>query len=175
VKVAAFVALGVAAGMPVLTVIGVSWLHGTDLERVLARESVTQVAQDVAKREFSGNVTLALLSDRASDNVTGQFGERIRADPGDAYRHVELRVENHGRLDVAVHTYHFTAYDASGLKAPAQVGISEGFEANQVPAGGSAVGTVVFELPAGARLARIVWQGELWNATLDAGAATGGT
>lgn len=163
----------VAAGSaPILTGVGLDWLHVQDVRDVMGGANVTDVAQQIAQREFAPNVRLAFLGSTDSPTVLGEFNETLRPFPGDVYRHVSLEVTDGGRLDVAVHTYHFSAVLDSGQKVGALVGVAEKFEVMQLPSGGSARGTIVFEVPQGATLARIVWQGELANATLDLSAPT---
>src|SRR5439155_15821066 len=100
-------ALTAASVAPVLALVGIDWLHAQDVERVANGENVSDVAQDIARREFSGNVTIDLVDDVATKNVTDEFDDVIRADDGYVYRHLTLGVANHGRLDGDVHTYHF--------------------------------------------------------------------
>ena len=160
-------ALTAASVAPVLALVGIDWLHAQDVERVANGENVSDVAQDIARREFSGNVTMELVDDVASTSATDEFNDTIRADDGYVYRYLTLDVANHGRLDVSVHTYHFAVFDNAGRKAKAQLGIREKFEVTQLRSGARAEGAVVFEVPKDAVLTRLFWQGELYNATLD--------
>jgi hypothetical protein len=161
------VALTAASVAPVLGLVGIDWLHAQDVQRVADGEDVSNVAQDIARREFSGNVTMRLVDDVAAPNATDEFNDTIRADDGFVYRSLTLDVANRGRLDVSVHTYHFAVFDDSGRRWKAQLGIQQKFEVMQLRSGESAEGTVVFEVPKDDALARVFWQGELYNATLD--------
>jgi hypothetical protein len=166
----------VAAGSaPVISGVGLDWLHVQDVRDVLDGQNVTSVAQRIAQREFTPDVRLALVNESSSPTVLGEFGETLHPREGHEYRHVGLAVTNLGRLDVAVHTYHFTAFLEDGEKAPAEVGIAERFEVTQLASGATAVGTVVFQAPPGVAFRSILWQGELSNATLRLGAPAAGS
>lgn len=169
VKLLSFLGLATMSAVPVLAGLGIGWLHNEDVARVAEGEDVRSVAQSIAAREFGGNVTLDVLDQSSTQNVTDEYGDVIRADPGREFRHVDIEVSNHGRLDIGVHTYHFSVYDDAHRRSKAVLGISDVFEVTQVPGGGAANGTVVFDMAKGATLARVFWQGELYNATLELG------
>lgn len=165
-KLATVLTLVVAGSTPVLAGAGVDWLHMDDVKAVLEGGNLTQIAQDIAKREFTPDVRLTLVSQNDSESVEGEFGETIHASEGHVYRHVTLDVMSAGRLDVSVHTFHFSAKDDTRHRHKAELGIKEKFEVTQLTQGNSTRGVVIFQLPRGAQLESVTWQGELSNSTL---------
>jgi hypothetical protein len=167
VKAGAVAAIALVGSAPFLTSAGLDWLHGSDIERVLSGDNVTQVANDIAQREFSFHVNLSVVAASSSPTLQGQLGDTLEPSQGGAFERVTLRVQNDGRLDVAVHTFHFAAKDDAGETLPAVLGSTDQFDVNQLRQGQNATGTVAFDLPRAARLASVTWQGELANATAD--------
>lgn len=154
------------ASTPVLAGAGVDWLTNGDVRRVLSGEDLKSVANEIAQREFTPHVELSVLHAREAREVTGDLGDRIRAQPGFVYRILTIQVENQGRLDVAVHTHHFSARDASRALHKAELGLTTRFAATSVSTNENAVGDIVFLTREDAQLESLVWQGELANATL---------
>lgn len=155
------------ASTPVLAGAGVDWLTNGDVRRVLAGEDLKSVANEIAEREFSPHVQLSLLGMRDAAEITGDMGETIRAAHGDVYRFVTIQVENQGRLDVAVHTYHFTARDESRALHRAELGTTTRFETPGLSTGESAIGEIAFLTRDIYQLQSLKWQGELANASLE--------
>jgi len=166
VKLATVMTLVAAGSAPVLAGAGIDWLHMDDVKAVLDGGNITQIAANIAKREFTPDVRLTLVTQADSSTIEGEFGDTIHANDGEAYRHVTLEVLNAGRLDVAVHTFHFTARDDMRHTHKAELGIKQKFEVTQLPQGNTTVGVVIFQVPKGTQLASITWQGELANSTL---------
>lgn len=161
----AMIAASISA--PMVAGLGVEWLGIADVQRVAGGEDVDSVAEEIARREFAPDVRLRVLDARDEPSVRGDLGDTYRAPPGATYRHLTVEVANRGRLDVAVHTYHFSALDDAGRRHKAQLGLEEKFETMRVQQGEATTGVVVFLVPTDALLARLQWQGELHNATLE--------
>lgn len=162
VTVAALVAFGTA---PVVASMGVEWLGVDDVERVLHGENVTDVAAEIARREFNANARLAAWGDDVRDTTRAEWGDDIRARDGHEYHHVRFRLENVGKLDLAVHTSHFRAQDELGRWHRAELGLAHLVDERQLATGAAVDGIVVFDLIDGLRLTTLEWGGAFANAT----------
>lgn len=164
--VAVLLSLG---SVPVLAAAGITWVGADDVQRVLDGESVTDVAADVARREFSASARLRILEMETRPMAVDGWGDHVQADDDHVFRHVRVRIENDGRLDLPVHTRHFRAFDDAGHPWRAEWGLMHGFDTPRLAPGEFEVAIVVFEMPDYVPLVRVEWQGDFAsaNATLD--------
>lgn len=170
-KLATVVALVAAGSAPVLAGTGVDWLGIDDIERVLHGENITDVAADIAQREFRSSASLRIVSVESLDETRGSWGGRIRADDGWTYHHVRVRLHNDGRMDLPVHTRHFEAVDDIGHTYGAEWGLVHLIDTASLPPGGTADGVVVFLMRDYIPLVSVVWEGDFASADADVGAA----
>ena len=123
-------------------------------------------AEEIARREFHANASLVVQEVRVSFARPGAFGETLEPDFGYAFHHARVALTNTGKMDIAPSTWQFSALDERGHDHAALLGgAHHDFDASRLRKGATRSGEVVFELPAGARLAGIAWQGDFANAT----------
>lgn len=163
-KVATLVALVAAGATPIVATTGVEWLGMGDVERVLHGENVTDVAADIAQREFRTNATLVVLGQSETDTMRDNAGGRVRADEDASYRLVRVRLANDGRLDMPVHTRHFVALDDIGHAYAAEWGVEHGIDVPRLASGASVMATLAFHVPDHVPLVSIAWRGEFAEA-----------
>lgn len=130
-----------------------------------------QRAQEIALRDFGGAATLTVLSVEVKDQRTGAFGERIRPDVGYQFHFTKVKLENSGKIDVAVSNWHFSGVDEIGSDHSIEMGGDHNdFEGTRLAKGQARVGTIIFQLQKGSYVAGVHWQGDLasTNATAPA-------
>lgn len=128
-------------------------------------------AEEIARKEFSVSANLSVEKVWIMDERTGTFGERIRPDPGYLFHYVQARIENTGKLDIAVSTWHFSAIDEAGSDHSVELANAhEDFDASRLGRGHARDGLVIFEIEKGSYLTGLVWQGDLGEANTTIGA-----
>lgn len=126
-------------------------------------------AEEIAKKEFSVVANLSVEQIWVQPTRMGAFGETLRADPGYAFHFANVRIENVGKLDFAVSTWHFSGIDEIGSDHGAELGNAhEDFDASRLGKGHARNGVVIFELPRGSYLTAVAWQGELGGTSAPA-------
>lgn len=119
-------------------------------------------AQEIAEREFSGDAELTVLGVTVTEQRTGVFGERIEPDAGYRFHVAKVRLQNTGKIDIAVSSWHFSGLDEIGSDHAIEPGgAHDDFDGSRLGKGQARVGSLTFELPQGSYLAGMVWQGEL--------------
>lgn len=162
------VALVSAAAVPVAIESGVGPL---DPEAFGPDSDLMRRAQEIAERDFAGAANLTVLSVEVTDQRTGAFGERIRPDPGYQFHVAKVRVQNTGKIDIAVSNWHFSGLDEIGSDHSIEMGgAHDDFDGSRLGKGQARVGDLTFELQKGSYLSGMVWQGDLasTNATAPA-------
>lgn len=131
-----------------------------------ALEGHTLDVEGFAENGFDARATLLVLNATRTTSTTGSFDEPIRAGPGEAYWHLDVRLVNEGNVAIGAHTHHFSAADdAHGNRTRrAEVGLKHGIFVMMLGPGEAAEGTLVFLLRDDATPTRLVWQGELAQA-----------
>lgn len=152
-----------AAAVPVAIETGVGPL---DPEAFGEDSDLFKKAQEIAERDFAGAANLTVLSVELKDQRTGAFGERIRPDPGYQFHFTKVGIQNTGKIDIAVSSWHFSGIDEIGSDHAIEMGGDhDDFEGARLPKGQTRIGTIIFELREGSHLTGILWQGDLANAT----------
>lgn len=169
------VALVATLATPVLVGTGVGWLGVGDVERVLSGENVTDVAEDIARREFRMGAHLVVLSVETRDWTTAEWGDKLRADDDHVYHHVRVRLTNDGRLDWPAHTRHFRAFDDVNHSYRAEWGLAHGIDVPRLAPGASEEGTIVFHMPDYVPFVGVRWEGEFAAASALLAPAPGGS
>ena len=140
------------------------WILPQDLQDVVDGQDLDSVADRIASREFTANVTLDVVGREQTERVRGAMNETFRADRGSTYWRLMTVVENHGRVPVGVHTYHFSVEDDAGMDHRAEIGLADGFFVMRLAKGQVAEGVIVVELPDGIAPYRLTWLGEMGEA-----------
>lgn len=123
-------------------------------------------AEQIAEERFTGSAALTVLGVEVTDQRTGAFGERIRPDPGYAFHVANVRVENTGKMDLAISSHHFSGLDEADSDHWIEMGgAHDDFEGARLGKGQARNGEITFELRKGSWLTGVVWQGDLANAT----------
>lgn len=140
---------------------------GEDLAPILRGErNVTDVAAEVAAREFRPSVQLEVVGVDLRPTRVGAFGETIRADPGYVFHYVRVRATNDGTMDLALSNWHFSALDEIGSDHMVELGADHvDFDGSRLRAGAERQGTLIFELRKGSYITGIAWEGDLATAT----------
>lgn len=164
-RVSTVLALVAAGATPVAVVEFGEYLPivGEDLKPILRGDkNLTEVASEVAAREFNASVRLEVVGVEITDRRTGVFGEAIRPAHGHVFHVVRVRAENVGTMDVAVSNWHFSAIDEIGSDHAVELGgAREDFAGERLREGATREGSVTFELRKGSRITELVWQGDL--------------
>lgn len=142
---------------------------GEDLKPILSGErNVTDVAEEVADREFRAGLTLEIVGIEHRGTRVGTFGEIIKADRGHVFHYVRVRAVNDGKVDIAVSNWHFSAIDEAGSDHMVELGNAhEDFDGSRLRKGAAREGTLIFELRKGSTLAALVWEGDLGGSRVD--------
>lgn len=159
-RVSTVVALVAALSAPVIAGTGVAWLGIEDVERVLGGENVTDVAQDIALREFRMGAHLVILSVETGDWTTASWGDRLHADEDHVYHHVRVRLTNDGKLEWPAHTRHFRAFDDANHTYRAEWGLAHSIDVPRLAPGASEEGVIVFHVRDYVPLLGVRWEGE---------------
>jgi len=128
-------------------------------------------AQEIATRDFAGAANLTVLEVEVKDQRTGAFGERIRPDVGYQFHFAKVKIENTGKIDIAVSSWHFSGLDEIGSDHSIEMGGDhDDFEGARLSKGSARIGTVIFELRKESYLTGLHWEGDLasTNATVAA-------
>lgn len=116
---------------------------------------------------------LEVLEITTSRTKIGGYGDEIEADPGYVFHHVRVVVRNTGTVSLPVSTWHFSATDELGYDVPAETSMAHhDFDGQAVRKNGARQGLVIFELPEGAQIRSVVWQGELGFASVEVAPGT---
>lgn len=142
-----------------------------EAERLLRGEAnLTELAEEIAVREYSPNATLEVLEVTLGRERNGTFGETIRPDRGNVYHFALVRVTNVGKVDLSVATWQFVSEDDVGSEHAALLANErDDFDGSRLPPGASREGVVVFELHESARLVAVAWEGDLTSARGERG------
>jgi hypothetical protein len=163
VKAYLLVAIASAAAAPIAIQSGMDSLDPAELGQ---DGDLWEKAAQIAEERFAGAANLSVLEVKVTDERIGVFGERIRPDPGFAYHVALVRVENVGKMDLAISYHHFSGLDDAKSDHWIEMGgAHDDFQGARLGKGQSRNGEVTFELRKGSWLTEIVWQGDLANAT----------
>lgn len=157
-----------AAAVPMAIETGIGPL---DPEAFGEDSDLFQKAQEIAKRDFAGAANVTVLEVEVKDQRTGAFGERIRPDVGYQFHFTKLAIQNTGKIDIAVSSWHFSGIDEAGSDHSIEMGGDhDDFDGARLGKGQTRVGTIIFELRKDSYLTGIRWQGDLaeTNATVPA-------
>lgn len=170
-RVSTVLALVAAGATPVAVVEYGEYLPivGDDLRPILnGDKNITEVANEVAAREFNPSVRLQVVGVETTDQRIGVFGEKIRPDHGHVFHVVRVRVENNGTMDVAVSNWHFSVEDEIGSDRAVELGgAHEDFAGERLRKGAAREGTLTFELRKGSHITAPVWEGDLSTSRVD--------
>lgn len=138
---------------------------GSDIESVLRGANISEKAAEIAAREFTPSATLTVKSVQTAPTRIGVFNETIKADPGYAFFYTYVRIENTGKLDLAVSNWHFSAIDENGSDHMVELANAhEDFDGARLRAQGVRDGLLIFELPVDSRISAVVWEGDITSA-----------
>ena len=159
----AFLLVGVA-GLPLYADHLPDGLLPGPVERALEGHTLEGVVMDLAAEGFDPRLRVDVLAVERNRTAIGSFDEPLRAEAGESYWHVRLRVANEGGIPLGVYTHHFALADDANVTFRAQTGLRDGIFVMRLGAGEAREGTVVFLVPDDARPERILWTGELASA-----------
>ena len=155
------VALVGAAAVPVAIETGIGPLDPASF----SEGDLAAKAEEIAREQFAANATLTVLDVSVTDHRIGTFGEKIKADPGYQFHVAHVRIENTGKVDIAVSTWHFSGIDEMGSDHSVELANAhEDFDASRLGKGHARDGDVIFELEKGSYLSAVSWQGDLAEA-----------
>jgi hypothetical protein len=132
----------------------------------LAATQANRIESYVAEA-FTPSAQLSVLDQTRVAGVRGAFNETIHADPGYSFRVVHVRLVNNGTVELGVHAWQFSAVDERGSDTPAMLGLAhQDMDAIRVRGhGGAMEGDVTFQMRDDARLTKVVWDGDLAQAS----------
>ncbi|HUR69401.1 MAG TPA: DUF4352 domain-containing protein [Candidatus Thermoplasmatota archaeon] len=126
-------------------------------------------AEKMAQEQFAAEANLSVLEVHLADKRIGTFGETIKPDPGYVFHVANVRLQNTGKVDIAVSSWHFSATDESGSDHSIEMANAhEDFDGARLGKGLARNGQLIFELPRGSFIAGMHWQGDLGSANATA-------